>query len=173
MNHAAVATPHRFAADTARQILQSGGNAIDAAVGAMITLCVVLPGMVGLGGFGGTMVLHSSKKRKTVAIDFDSRCPAAFHEGLQLRTRRKRILIPRRDRPGDHRGADFTCASLKSHVEARFAARRARGKRFSHGSRDSRQLDKWHAVADPISRDAFFPGGRSRRSATGTKRSRP
>src|SRR4029450_13155442 len=82
MNNAAVATPHPLAADAARRILLAGGNAIDAAVAAMITLCVVLPGMVGLGGFGGTLVLHSSKKRKTVAIDFDSRCPRGFRDEL-------------------------------------------------------------------------------------------
>src|SRR6476659_11013257 len=72
---AAVAPPHPQAARAAREILTSGRNAVDAAVAAMLTLCVVLPGSVGLGGYGGSMVVYLAAKRKTLALDFDSRCP--------------------------------------------------------------------------------------------------
>jgi len=66
---AAVATPHPQAAEAAREVLEAGGNAIDAAVAAMLTLCVVIPGSVGVGGYGGSMVVYSPKTRRITAID--------------------------------------------------------------------------------------------------------
>src|SRR6185369_8965750 len=75
---AAVATPHPAAADAAREILLSGGNAIDAAVGAMLACCVVTPGAVGLGGYGGSLIAYLAERKKTVAIDFDSRAPLEY-----------------------------------------------------------------------------------------------
>src|SRR5437016_7476601 len=78
MRRAAVATPHPAAAAAARDVLLRGGNAVDAAVGAMLVCCVAMPGSVGLGGYGGSMVAYLAKAGKTVAIDFDSRAPLAF-----------------------------------------------------------------------------------------------
>src|SRR5712671_6610627 len=75
---AAVATPHPAAADAGRDILRHGGNAIDAAVGAMLACCVVTLGAVGLGGYGGSLVGYLARSRKTIAIDFDSRAPLAY-----------------------------------------------------------------------------------------------
>ncbi|HEY2415154.1 MAG TPA: gamma-glutamyltransferase [Pirellulaceae bacterium] len=78
LRSAAIATPHPAAADAAKQILLAGGNAIDAAVGAMLACCVVTPGAVGLGGYGGSLVAYLARSRKTIAIDFDSRAPLAY-----------------------------------------------------------------------------------------------
>src|SRR5205823_4064415 len=75
---AAVATPHPAAADAGREILRRGGNAVDAAVGAMLTCCVAMPGSVGIGGYGGSMVAYLAEDGKAVAIDFDSRAPLAY-----------------------------------------------------------------------------------------------
>src|SRR5262245_42637455 len=75
---AAVATPHPAAAEVGRTILLRGGNAVDAAVGAMLACCVAVPGAVGLGGFGGSLVAYLSDRNKAVAIDFDSRAPLAY-----------------------------------------------------------------------------------------------
>src|SRR5262245_15572901 len=75
---AAVATPHPAAAEAARSILSRGGNAVDAAVGAMLASCVVVPGSVGLGGYGGSLIAYVTGQKKVVAIDFDSRAPLAF-----------------------------------------------------------------------------------------------
>src|SRR6188472_1512016 len=81
-NSAAVATHHPLAANAARDILQSGGNAVDAAVAAMATLCVVLPGAVAFGGYGGSMVIYSAKTGRCRAIDFDTRAPLAYRDEL-------------------------------------------------------------------------------------------
>jgi gamma-glutamyltranspeptidase / glutathione hydrolase len=70
-----VATPHPEAAVAAEQILHRGGNAVDAAVAAMMTLCVVMPGMVGLGGYGGSAVIHVGHRRRAVAVDFTAPAP--------------------------------------------------------------------------------------------------
>ena len=63
-------------------MLKESGNVVDAAVAAMIALCVVVPGSVGLGGYGGSAVIYLARQRRIVAIDFDSRAPLVFREGL-------------------------------------------------------------------------------------------
>src|SRR5690348_14217150 len=75
---AAIATPHPAAAAAAREVFRRGGNAIDAAVGAMLGCCVALPGSVGLGGYGGSLVAYLAAGKTTIAIDFDSRAPLAY-----------------------------------------------------------------------------------------------
>src|SRR5438034_10616585 len=79
---AAVATPHPAAAAAGRDLLLRGGNAVDAAVGAMLACCVATPGAVGLGGYGGSLVAYLANERTTVAIDFDSRAPLAYRPEL-------------------------------------------------------------------------------------------
>src|SRR5688572_29200269 len=79
---AAVATAHPLATAAAVQILRDGGNAVDAAVGALATIGVVLPHQCGFGGFGGSMVLRQAEAGRCVAIDFDSRAPLAFRDDL-------------------------------------------------------------------------------------------
>ena len=82
IRRSAVATPHPAAAAAARDILLAGGNAIDAAVGAMLACCVATPGAVGLGGYGGSLVAYLADHRKSVAVDFDSRAPLAYRAEL-------------------------------------------------------------------------------------------
>ncbi len=45
-----VATPHRLASEAGRDILERGGNALDAALAAATTIAVVYPHMNGVGG---------------------------------------------------------------------------------------------------------------------------
>src|SRR4051812_41190694 len=81
-NTAAIATGHSLGATAGLEILQGGGNAIDAAVAATLALCVVVPGSVGLGGYGGSAVIYLARQRRAAAVDFDSCAPLGFREGL-------------------------------------------------------------------------------------------
>ena len=82
VNTAAVACHHEHGVAAGVEMLRDGGNAVDAAVAATLALCVVLPGSVGIGGYGGSAVVYLAKSRRVVAIDFDSRAPLAFRDGL-------------------------------------------------------------------------------------------
>src|SRR5687768_12099632 len=80
---AVVVGPHPLAAAAAREVMAAGGNAVDAAIAAMLALCVATPHQVGLGGYGGAMVIYRPEERKAFAIDFDSRAPLEF-EGARF-----------------------------------------------------------------------------------------
>jgi gamma-glutamyltranspeptidase / glutathione hydrolase len=77
-NRQAVACSRREAGEAARAILLQGGNAVDAAVAALAVLCVIDPGKVSFGGYGGSMVLYHAKSRGMRAIDFTTRAPRKF-----------------------------------------------------------------------------------------------
>ena len=66
------------AATAARDIVRQGGNAIDAALSALLVQCVIEPKNVGIGGYGGCLVLFHAKSGRVRAIDFDSRAPRKF-----------------------------------------------------------------------------------------------
>ena len=74
----AVACSRREAAEAAREVLTQGGNAIDAAVAALLVQCVIEPKNVGLGGYGGSLVYYQAKTGRVESIDFDSRAPRNF-----------------------------------------------------------------------------------------------
>ncbi|HEY3395286.1 MAG TPA: gamma-glutamyltransferase [Lacipirellulaceae bacterium] len=76
--HQAIACSRREAASAARDILRRGGNVIDAAVAALVVQCVIEPNNVGIGGYGGSLVLFHGKSGRVHAVDFDSRAPRAF-----------------------------------------------------------------------------------------------
>jgi gamma-glutamyltranspeptidase / glutathione hydrolase len=52
---AAIACLRREASEAARDVLQQGGNAIDAAVAALLVQFVIEPSNVGFGGYGGSL----------------------------------------------------------------------------------------------------------------------
>ena len=58
---AAVAMPDSYSADVARDILQKGGNAVDAAIAAQFVLAVTLPEAGNIGG-GGFMLVYKDIK---------------------------------------------------------------------------------------------------------------
>lgn len=76
-----VVTKDILASRAGLQMLQAGGNAVDAAVAAAFAIGVVEPWMSGIGG-GGFMVAHLAKERRTVVIDYAMRGPLAGREDL-------------------------------------------------------------------------------------------
>jgi len=70
----AAATQHPLATQTALHILQRGGNAVDAAIAAALTLSVVEPYNSGLGA-GGLGMIWDPVKKRAFAVDFRERAP--------------------------------------------------------------------------------------------------
>lgn len=77
----AVATVSEQASLAALQILDKGGNAIDAAVAAAATLGVTDPFSCGIGG-GGFMLIYSAKDNKVISIDHRETAPANVDAAL-------------------------------------------------------------------------------------------
>ncbi|NLO81339.1 MAG: gamma-glutamyltransferase [Xanthomonadaceae bacterium] len=80
---AAVATAHPLATTAARDILQAGGNAFDAAVAASAALAVVEPYSSGIGG-GGFWLLHRAEDGLQIMIDGREVAPRAATPDMYL-----------------------------------------------------------------------------------------
>ncbi|MDR3002596.1 MAG: gamma-glutamyltransferase [Acidovorax sp.] len=78
-----VASEQELASQIGLQILQSGGNAVDAAVAMGFALAVALPNAGNIGG-GGFMMLHDAKSGKDVALDFREVAPARATRDMYL-----------------------------------------------------------------------------------------
>jgi len=77
-----VVTTHPLASLVGRQILEKGGNAIDAAIATQFALAVVYPYAGNLGG-GGFMVLREANGN-TSTLDFREMAPLAAHKDMYL-----------------------------------------------------------------------------------------
>jgi gamma-glutamyltranspeptidase/glutathione hydrolase len=75
--HGAVATSQPLAAQAGLAILRAGGNAIDAAIATAATLCVVEPGMTGLGADAFALI-WSAADQKLYGLNASGPAPAAL-----------------------------------------------------------------------------------------------
>ena len=78
-----VASQEALASAIGRDILQQGGNAVDAAVAVGFALAVTLPRAGNIGG-GGFMLIHDAKKNETIAIDYREKAPKAAFRDMYL-----------------------------------------------------------------------------------------
>ncbi|MEO1855266.1 MULTISPECIES: gamma-glutamyltransferase [Chromohalobacter] len=79
--HGMAATSHYLASQIARDVMQDGGNAVDAAVTAGFALAVTQPRSGNIGG-GGFMLISDEDSGKVVAIDYREKAPAAAFETM-------------------------------------------------------------------------------------------
>jgi gamma-glutamyltranspeptidase/glutathione hydrolase len=160
---AAVATSHSQAATAAREMLESGGNAIDAAVAAVATLCVVTPSQVSLGGYGGCLIAYIAKERRVAVIDFDSCAPMAFRQEL--------FNVDTKNR-SHYGGLSVSVPAVVAGLDAclkQFGTRTFKDV-FQHAihladdgivldTKLKKQMDDWAEKADEPSRNAYVPAG--------------
>src|SRR4051812_37311025 len=73
-------TGHAEGAKAGMDVLDAGGNAVDAAVTAALVASVVAVPGCGIGGYGGHLVI-GQPGGKVVSIDFNSTSPAAAKPG--------------------------------------------------------------------------------------------
>jgi gamma-glutamyltranspeptidase/glutathione hydrolase len=163
----AVACSRREAASAAREILRQGGNAIDAAVAALVVQCVIEPKNVGLGGYGGSLVLFHARTGRIQAIDFDSRAPRKF-DPATFNTSSSRHGPLAIGVPGVVAGIDLALrkfGSLPFNTVAQPAIALA-----ENGTVVTRDLavsfNNLAKQMDPVSRRALFPDGVPMEGAT-------
>lgn len=78
-----VVGPERLASEVGYQILQQGGNAVDAAVANGFALAVTYPRAGNLGG-GGFMLVHLAEQNRQVFIDYREMAPGASTRDMYL-----------------------------------------------------------------------------------------
>ncbi|MBT0569846.1 gamma-glutamyltransferase [Curvibacter sp. CHRR-16] len=81
--HGMVSSEQALASKVGVDILQRGGNAVDAGVAVGFALAVVLPNAGNIGG-GGFMMIHDAKTGKNVALDFREMAPQRATRNMYL-----------------------------------------------------------------------------------------
>lgn len=77
----AVSTDAEPCAKIGSDLLANGGSAVDAAIGTLICMGVILPNSLGLGG-GCLMTIYDAKKKEAVVIDGRETAPVYAHENM-------------------------------------------------------------------------------------------
>jgi len=76
-----VVAAHPRGAEVGAQVLERGGNAVDAAVATAFAMTVVEPFMSTIAG-SGTMLIHIARREETVALDFNAMAPLRANERM-------------------------------------------------------------------------------------------
>ena len=74
-----IASVHPLAAQAGLDVLNAGGNAMDAAIATVFAVGVVRPEMCGIGG--GGFLVHRARNGAVAALDFRETAPAAHEHG--------------------------------------------------------------------------------------------
>jgi gamma-glutamyltranspeptidase/glutathione hydrolase len=163
----AVACSRVEAAEAARDVLKQGGNAIDAAVAALVVQCVIEPSNVGLGGYGGSLVYYEAATGRVHVIDFDSRAPRRFDPATFTEASGMHGYLAV-GTPGIVAGIDLALrrfGTLPFKTLAKSALDLA-----ENGStvtpRVAQSMTKLLDSIDPVSRRAFLPNGALAEGAT-------
>src|SRR5437868_6549259 len=82
--HGAVAAEHRLASMAGVEILERGGNAVDAAIAAALATGVVNPSSSGIGG-GGFLVVWDAHHSHAATVDFRESAPRGATEAMFVR----------------------------------------------------------------------------------------
>jgi gamma-glutamyltranspeptidase/glutathione hydrolase len=161
-DHAGVAATDPLGAETAKRILEKGGNAIDAAVAATLTLCVTRVGATGLGGYGGGLVYYDAAKQTTFCINFDSRAPKAYRDELYANPAVRERGYLAMSIPANVAGLELALKKFGtiSWAEASADAIRFAEEGFAVRKDINAALEKFSKTADPTSVKALLPGGK-------------
>ena len=87
-----ITTQGPASSEAGRNILEQGGNLVDAAVAVSFALGVERPQSTGIGG-GGFLLFHNASEAKTLAVDFRETAPGKSHE--KMYQDKKGEVIPR------------------------------------------------------------------------------
>lgn len=75
-----IVTPHRLASASGAAVFRNGGNAVEAAIAAAATLCVVYPHMTGLGGDGFWLLRQDGAAHPVAVSSAGASAAFASHE---------------------------------------------------------------------------------------------
>jgi gamma-glutamyltranspeptidase/glutathione hydrolase len=132
-HHAMVVAESEPAARAGLEILQHGGNAIDAAAATALAVGVTNAGSCGIGG-GGFMLIYLARTGQFYALDYRERAPLTAHADMYLRGGHPDEELARDGPlavavPGELAGID---AALKRFGTMKFAAVAAPAIRLAH-----------------------------------------
>jgi len=106
-NSGMVVSARKVSSEAGLSMMAQGGNAVDAAVCAALMESTVAPTENGLGGYGGSMVIHLASTGRTVAIDYNTRAPGGTSPETLCEVRRAVDVPPAERRPLTARGYGY------------------------------------------------------------------